>query len=76
MDYLALLKGFGADVKNYQETKNFYYENHNCSSTGNTKKVNLDYIISNETTDKVMRFGICEDCKTCFYHYDFISKSY
>lgn len=74
MDYLALLKGFGADVENYKETKNYYYENHICQATGDNKKVNLDYILSNELTDKVLRFGVCNSCKTCFYHYDFISK--
>lgn len=74
MDYLNFLKSF--EAKEYVETKNFYYENHNCKTTGDNIKVNLEYTLSNDDTDKVIRFGICDNCKTCFYHYDFISKGY
>ena len=76
MEYISLLKEFGENVKNYSETKNFYYENHNCPVLGNNTKVKLDYTLINDETDKVLRFGICGGCKTCFYHYDFISKRF
>lgn len=74
MDYIDILKSFGDNVKSFIPTKNYYYENHNCGSLGNTKRVQLDYILSDEKTDKVLRFGICSECGACFYHYDYISK--
>ncbi len=74
MDLLKEVTEVFRDVENFQETKNYYFERHNCSKTGEDKKVLLDFSIGNETTDKIVRFGYCEDCKTLFFHKDFVSK--
>ena len=73
MDLLNVLREAGKS-KNYKKTSNFYYEDHICEKSGNTIRIRLDYMLSNELTDDVLRFGVCRECDTCFYHNDFQSK--
>lgn len=76
MDLLKNMKSIVNNSQNFIESKNFYYENHKCEKTGNNKNIKLDYILSCETTDKILRFGMCDECKTCFYHNDYNSKTF
>ena len=74
MDLLNEVTKIFGDVEKYTETKNYYFQNHKCEENGEDIKVLLDFTLGNETTDKIIRFGYCEKCKTLFYHKDFISK--
>jgi len=74
MDLLKKVSSIFAEVKNYSETKNYYFERHNCSDCGENIKVMLDFTLANENTDKILRFGFCDKCGTLFYHRDFLSK--
>jgi hypothetical protein len=74
-DLLNYFKG-AANIKTFKETKNYYYDNHNCPSQGNNIiKIRLDYMLSSDLDDAVLRVGICEKCGLCLYHKDFQSKS-
>lgn len=73
MDLLTNLKQL-KNTEHFINTSNFYFENHTCEKSGNTIKIRLDYVLSNEITDDILRFGICPDCGICFYHKDFQSK--
>ncbi len=74
-DLLNYLKSTGS-IKNFAETKNYYFDYHNCPACGNNKiKIRLDYTLSNDIDDAILRIGICEDCHLCLYHKDFQSKS-
>lgn len=75
MDLLEDLKKIVKSAEDFKETKNYYYESHVCKKTGETKKVYLDYTLSHETTDKILRFGQCSECNMFFYHKDFKSSS-
>ena len=74
MDLLKEITDIFGDVQNFTETKNYYFEKHNCEKTGEDKKILLDFTVGNETTDRIVRFGYCAKCKTLFYHRDFVSK--
>ena len=74
MDYFSLIQTLGKDIKEFKKTKNFYFEDHICSADGQNKRVRLDYMLSCEESDEVLRFGICKDCGICFCHGDFISQ--
>lgn len=74
MDLLKEITDIFGDVQNFTETKNYYFEKHNCEKTGEDKKILLDFTVGNETTDRIVRFGYCTKCKTLFYHKDFVSK--
>lgn len=74
MDLLKEVSGIFSDAENFAETKNYYFERHNCGKNGEDTKIMLDFSLGNETTDKILRFGYCDKCKTVFYHKDFVSK--
>ena len=76
MDLLYNLKDIMLNATNFYESKNYYFENHICEKTGNNIKINLDFKLSNENTDKIMKFGQCKECNTIFYHYDFEAGSF
>lgn len=65
-----------ASAKDFAESKNYYYDYHNCPSTGQNEKIMLDFTLKNDTTDKILRFGICKKCSLCFYHKDYEDKSF
>lgn len=73
MELLTSLKNIMENATDFEKSKNFYYENHICQKSGNNKKVELNFKLSNDNTDKIMKFGICQDCKKVFYYYDFES---
>lgn len=75
MELLGSLKDCVQNAIYYKKSKNFYFEYHICEKTGNNKKVNLDFKLSTEKSDQIMKFGMCPECKTVFYYYDFESKS-
>lgn len=75
MDLLNELKSADKSC-DFIETKNYYYENHICAVSGNTEKVNLDFTLSCETTDRILRFAKCALCGKYFYHYDYSAKSF
>lgn len=74
MELIEVLKDIGAKNE-FVKSGNYYYERHICSD-GEEKKVMMDYTLSSDTTDKILRFGVCEDCGRVFYHNDFSSKSF
>lgn len=76
MELLSSLKEIMQNAKSFEKTKNFYFENHICQEDGNNKKINLEFKLSNDNTDKIMKFGICNKCGKVFYCYDFESKSF
>ncbi len=75
MELLDSLKDIILNAKSFEKSKNYYFENHICEKSGNNIKVKLDFKLSNEKNDKIMKFGICNECKKVFYYYDFESKS-
>lgn len=74
MDILKAVQDIFKNSTDYIEVKNFYYENHKCEKNGNNKKVMLDFILSNETSDDIIRLGKCSECGKVFYHKDFKSN--
>lgn len=75
MELLENLKDIFNTASSFEQTKNYYFENHICHKTGDNIKINLNYKISSDDNDKIMKFGICNDCKKVFYHYDFENNS-
>ena len=75
MELLDELKAI-SKAEDFLETKNYYYEYHLCKATGKKEKVQLDFILSNELTDKILKFGFCKECNLCIYHYDYNSKNF
>ena len=75
MDLLKTLKdlGKGAD---YIETNNYYFQTHTCPADGKEKKIMLDYTLSSDVVDNILRIGICKDCGQVYYHKDFSAKSF
>lgn len=76
MELLENLKNIISKANYFEKSKNYYFENHICKETGKTIKVDLDFKLSNENDDKIMKFGLCNNCKTLFYYYDFESSSF
>lgn len=71
MDLLAKLKEVSASEE-FVEVRDYYYHTHLCG--GKEVKTRLDFVLSNETDDGILRFGICGECGKCFYHKDFESR--
>lgn len=76
MDLLENLKNMVQTATEYKQCKNFYFENHTCEKTNENVKVNLDFKLSSDLDDKIMKFGICKHCNTLFYHYDYEARSF
>lgn len=75
MNLLKELKNINT-VSDFTESSNFYYDYHNCSASGNKEKIMMDFTISNELTDEILKFGICDKCRLCIYHKDFKGSSF
>ncbi|MDO5388688.1 MAG: hypothetical protein Q4F63_05580 [Clostridia bacterium] len=75
MDLLAKLKEAAASNE-FVESKNYYFQRHICDSSGEEVKVMLDYTLSSQTSDEILRFGLCPCCGKCFYHKDYESKEF
>ncbi len=75
MELLDSLRDIMSNATGFEKSKNYYFENHICQKTGNNIKVNLDFKLSTENNDKIMKFGMCKHCKKVFYYYDFESHS-
>lgn len=73
MDLLSKLKEV-SQTSDFAETKNYYFQTHLCNNE--EVKVMLDYTLSNDKDDSILRFGICPRCGKCFYHKDFQSKGF
>lgn len=76
MEIFELFTNIKENSRNIKECKNFYFENHICEKSGNNKKINLEFKLSNDNTDKIIKFGICKECNTIFYCNDFESNSF
>ncbi len=76
MELLENLKDLIKNSSEYEETRNYYFQNHNCDKNGNNIKVQLDYTLSCDISDKIVRFGQCPYCLKTFYHYDYNSKTF
>lgn len=70
MDLFNVMKD-AVSAANLKKVSNYYYEEHICEKSGNNIRIHLDYMLSSETDDEMLRFGICKQCSTCFYHKDF-----
>lgn len=75
MDLLSKLKEVST-AKEFVESKNYYFQNHLCLNSNEEVKVMLDYTLSNDRDDNILRFGICPSCGKCFYHKDYESKGF
>ncbi|MCD7776961.1 MAG: hypothetical protein LUH47_00385 [Clostridiales bacterium] len=75
MDLLDILKETGR-CDDFEESKNYYFQRHICKSDGKEKKVNLDFSLEGEMTDKTLRFGMCPDCGKVFYHRHFKERKF
>lgn len=73
MDLLSKIKE-AAQASDFVETKNYYFQTHLCNN--DEVKVMLDYTLSNDKDDSILRLGICPHCGKCFYHKDFQSKGF
>ncbi|MBR1736772.1 MAG: hypothetical protein IJ736_07120 [Firmicutes bacterium] len=73
MDLLDIVKNNLKIEANIEESKNYYFENHNCPKTGDNIRINLDYKISCETSDEIIKIGKCPNCSAIIYHRDFES---
>ena len=62
----ALLMSAGGFVS----STNYYFARHFCAARQEEIKVQMDYSLQEETTDCLVRFGVCPYCKTVFYHED------
>lgn len=72
LEYIKTLKG----ITSFEETKNYYFDNHKCAKAGNESvRLRLDYTLSNDMDDAILRVGVCPECGLCLYHRDFQSKS-
>lgn len=76
MDLLEDIKNILTDSQDFIESQSFYFVNHKCEKTGKTIKVQLDYKLSCDLNDSIVKFGQCSECKTCFYHKDFESRTF
>lgn len=75
MDLLSKLKEVSAS-KSFEESKNYYFQTHLCEGNGQEVKVMLDFTLSYDKNDCILRFGICPCCGKCFYHKDYESKGF
>ncbi len=75
MDLLSKLKEASAS-KDFVESRNYYFHTHLCDKAEEDVKVMLDYTLSTDLSDDILRFGVCPHCGKCFYHKDFESKSF
>lgn len=73
MDLLSKLKEV-SQSSDFVETNNYYFQTHLCNNE--EVKVMLDYTLSNDKDDSILRLGICPHCGKCFYHKDFESKGF
>ena len=64
-----------AKAKEFVCSSNYYYECHICGCDGDNKRIHMDNILANDTTDEIVRFGVCDGCGICFYHKDYRSGS-
>ena len=70
MDMFNIMREAGSAEK-YKETSNYFFVEHICEKNGNNIRIHLDYTLGCEKSDEILRFGVCRDCRTCFYHKDF-----
>ena len=75
MDLLAQLSLF-AQIKKFEETNNYYYTYHNCPQNGENTKIQLDYTLSTDLSDDIIKLGTCPHCHTGFYHRDHDSRTF
>lgn len=69
MEILQKLREIFMEASQYVESKNYYFETHNCTQDENRKvKVRMDYEIKDDRTEDIIRIGICPVCKTAFYY--------
>ena len=75
LDLLQTLKSFQG-VKDFEETTSFYYTFHKCPEKGEHTKVMLDYTLSVETGDEILKIGVCPHCGKGFCYRDFQTKNF
>ncbi len=76
MEQLSQIKQILLQAESFENSKNYYFENHFCQRQGENVKVKLQYTLKTDNSDKIVKFGHCEHCNTVFYHEDFDSKSF
>ncbi|MCD8089492.1 MAG: hypothetical protein LUD81_02530 [Clostridiales bacterium] len=75
MDLIEVLKEAGRS-SDFEESKNYYFQRHICAADGAERKVNLDYTLEGDMTDKAVRFGICPECGKVFYNRHYREKKF
>lgn len=63
-----------ASCTDFEESRNYYFETHNCPAVKENIKIHMDYTFSSDMDDSILRLGICPHCGKCYYHRDFASK--
>ena len=74
-DFPEIIKDFTAAVSMAEtavKSSNYYFEKHTCKVTGETSQIRFDNMLRKESGDKLLKFGVCPDCGTLFYHETFI----
>ncbi|MFV0504646.1 MAG: hypothetical protein ACK5LT_11890 [Lachnospirales bacterium] len=59
------------ETQEFEKSKNFYFEKHQCEKTNKEIKINFDYSILSERTEHKIIFGHCPHCKKTFYNVDY-----
>ena len=60
-------------AKGFVKTKNYFFCDHDCESTGKAERVNLIYYTCADKTRERVNFNICPHCRTVFYNETFES---
>lgn len=74
MLYVKELKDILSDEEAFNKTSNYYYENHKCEKLNKEHKVYLNYIISSDNSDKVLKLGKCNHCNKVYYTETYLEK--
>jgi hypothetical protein len=64
-EFLEEVKNIFTATEGFCETKNYYFEKHECG--GETHKTELNIIITHDITHQTVRAGFCPVCRKVFY---------
>ena len=73
MDLLEKIRSLSI-CTDFTESKNYYFETHSCPVKNEDIKIHMDYTLSTDIDDSILRLGVCPHCGKCYYHRDFASK--
>lgn len=68
MDLLEMMKAMLNESTDFIQSKNYYFDMHQCPSKGENVKVQMNYKLSVKNEEKMVLFGACPHCKIIVYH--------